>query len=518
LISEAVSLIVDATIRSLVLLVAFLVPASAGAVSAQERPAVAIRVAVSEMANLTYQLDCLAGLAHGSTPAYRELWTKELGWTTADDAALDRWRAARSPYSRPVPIVDTPSDGISYPDDLFAGGELDLGRRVRIAGLRARDTAGYASDIALLTLPVHAETLSATVEHFRPRFAAWWERVARPQLATFSEGLSRTIAKHQLDRFTASVARLYGIDPGARLAIEIHLVARPRFAGSSSYGEQVENYALVEVLDGERPEDRVDVVLHELFHYLYGRMPEARKLAIRRAFAASPDPASLATFNLFDEAIATALGNGLVLRAVKGEEALRAAMAQQGALYNDPFVERVAKRLLTPVAERLEKGSALDEPFVASYISEAGAALGPDRFSPLLALKMYSLAFESHELRSLHGPFANGVRPRLAGAAVGFGPEAREMFYSHAELSGAIFVTPAGLDGLKAWGPILGDGTLDRVRDLAGRHAAFVYGVRRGPRASIYLFVGRDAAALAPVVDEFARNHEPFAGLKFARP
>ena len=486
--------------------------------SPQEPSAVAIRVAVSEIANLTYQLDCLAGLTHGSAEAYRELWREELGWSREDDAALDRWRETRRRYVKTVDIAEAAPDGLAYPDDLFAPGTLDLGRRLRIAGYRAADVAAYRRDVALVTLATDAETLGGTLEHFRPRFGAWWQRSARPHLETFSAGLTRLVAEKRLDRLTASVARFYGVASDASLAIEIHLLARPRRAGPTTFGEQVENYALVEVLPGEQPEERVDVVFHELFHYLYGRMAEDRKLALRRAFIASPDPAALATFNVFDEAIATALGNGIVLERVKGDEALARAMSKEGSLYNDPFVERVAKRLLPFVEEKLAKGAALDEPFVATYVAEAGAALGEERGSPLLALKMYSLVFESHELRSLHGAFANAVRPRLAGASVGFGPESRELFLTRPEMSGAIFVTTAGLGGLRGWEAILGPATLDSARELASRHGAFVFAVRRGPRATVYLFVGRDAESLGHVVDLFGRNHEPFEGLRFARP
>jgi hypothetical protein len=102
--------------------------------------------------------------------------------------------------------------------------------------------------------------------------------------------------------------------------------------------------------------------------------------------------------------------------------------------------------------------------------------------------------------------------------SVGLDAELREQFEKYPQMSGIIVVGSNRLEVLAGWEPILGQKEIERVRALALEHPAFAYGVRRSPKAAIYLFVGRDAAALGQVIDRFVATNEPFEGVRFAEP
>lgn len=66
----------------------------------------------SELANLTFELDAMAGLSPADGEAYRALWARELRWDREDDWQLDRWKRARrtvAPESALAPVAWPPN-------------------------------------------------------------------------------------------------------------------------------------------------------------------------------------------------------------------------------------------------------------------------------------------------------------------------------------------------------------------------------------------------------------------------
>jgi hypothetical protein len=297
--------------------------------------------------------------------------------------------------------------------------------------------------------------------------------------------------------------------------VYVHLIARPKSQARGTFGTQIENHAVVEVLDGEKSENRVDVILHELYHYFYSLMPAARKAELTKAFVSAKDADSLAAYNLFDEALATAIGNGLVARKVKSESDFQKALAKENGFYNDFFIDRVGKELMPLAERRINEEKPIDGHFVAEYLQLTKKTLGDKMSSPLLALRTMPLVFEDLSLRPLVEKLVGLVRPRNTFATIGLDASSREYFQKYPDVSGVIILRSDKLQKLVGWEAIIGKETLPRLQELAAKHQAFSYGVRRSPKSVVYIFVGQDVAVLEKVITSFTASHVAFEGIRY---
>src|SRR5262245_9789648 len=98
------------------------------------------RVELSEIANLTYQLDCLGGLVNCVEEDYKALWDEKLLKTPEDRKQLEEWVALRKRYQikASLPVSEEAPAGGRH-------GEISLFVKQRIAGLQAADLTDYLS-------------------------------------------------------------------------------------------------------------------------------------------------------------------------------------------------------------------------------------------------------------------------------------------------------------------------------------------------------------------------------------
>lgn len=483
-----------------------------------EASSFSFQVKANEISNLAFQLDCLAG-GFGlpcSVEAYRELWQTQLNWSNEDEAQLARWRQLRQKYQKTIDFNDAKTAASRYPDDLaFSANKIFLNRKQVIAGLQSRTLEEYQSNAGLLVMPSDLSGFTEVILHFQPRFRSWWNGGAKKHLDSFAARLSEIIKQKSLVEFSARVAKFYGAQLPANHVIYFNLMARPVSKARGTFGTQIENHAIAEILEGEDPKNRVDVLLHELYHYFYSLMPTAEKAELTKVFVSSPDPDSLAAYNLFDEALATAIGNGLVARLVKSESDFQRDFNKEGGFYNDYFIDRAGKKLLPLVERRINEGQAIDAGFVAEYLRITKQTLGDTASSPLLALRFMPLVFEDLSQRPAVENLVKAVKPRQTFATVGFDAASREYFQRYSEISGVIILRADKLPQLAGWEGIIGKETLPRLQELAAKHQDFVYAARRSPKSKVYIFVGRDNAALEKIITSFTTSNTAFDGVRY---
>src|SRR5690606_28573909 len=117
-------------------------------------------------------------------------------------------------------------------------------------------------------------------------------------LASFLEGTAALFHAQRLDALGGRFASFYGVDT-ANAMVVLHLIARPAHE-SSTKGRQIERHAFVEVVQGDAPEKRIDVIMHELAHWFF-RMSPIRPTDV---FFADTDVRTLPAGSIFDEAVA----------------------------------------------------------------------------------------------------------------------------------------------------------------------------------------------------------------------
>jgi hypothetical protein len=466
----------------------------------------------SPVANVAYQLDSMAGLLRTPPPVFAQRYAEEPPGLTAEDrAAIDRWRATQLLHRHSVSVDDATFRATAYPLPIHH--VIELPKKLRQASLLADDLDGYAQRIALLTTPRHADALLGVLGRFLLRFQRWWDDRYAASIERFVRGFERLLDEHGLFAFINDVARFYGADVPARHPLHFHFIVRTDRNGEGLHGEQIESHAVVEHFSSQAPEGRIDVVLHELFHYLFASAPRARHEALIRAFAAAPPSHAWAAYNLLDEAIAAALGNGLVARAVRGREAFEAALREERSLYGHIAVDRLAKALV-PILERaiVSGRGALDERFVPAYLETARRTLGRALDAPALHLWTMALVTDP-ATRAPAARFAAAIEAR---SVFELGPvddpAASRALALHPHLSGAVFVQAADLRRLRGFAGLVDDRALAALERAAEARSSFVYGLRRSTKAHVFVVAGRTEADLDVAADRLRMAEASFDG------
>lgn len=480
-----------------------------------------IAIHVSDTAQLAYHLDCLAGLERCARARIEALWTEQLGWHQGDDDMLAAWSAIAQRYHTSIRLPPDPASADAPGDapGVFptAPRQIALRDKLRQAALLAGDVAAFHRHVSLLMAPADAARMSAALAHFAPRFAPWWQQQAGPTRA-FARDLAALLARADVAGWIADVASFYGVQLAGNPRVHVHLVMLPaRASADPAHGgtvaEQIENHSVLEVLPGEAAAARAPVLLHELCHFFYRSMDPAaheRMMATLLGSGRSSDPASgvaVGALHLLDESVAAALGNGVAAERIDPQRFQR-RMAQPRGLYDDAWIDPVAKALVPALARLLGRGETIDgSAFAAAYLAAYAAALGDRGHAPALRLRTAAVLLDvaAEGAGEDLDPILRALREHLGVAAMYASAPidaaaSHDALRAYPALSGLVAVRYAHLEQLASWQIPAQAGLLARLRGLAQQHRAFVYELRRSPRASVYIVAGRDAAAIAAAI------------------
>ncbi|UQA62767.1 hypothetical protein [Polyangium aurulentum] len=462
------------------------------------------------LANLVYQLDCMAGRHPCSRAAFESLWRNDLGWNDEDEAALADWRElrarfqgveARGPGATPAPPLPLPRT------------DRAASTRLAVAGLVARTPQEHIAQLGRITSPADARRVQAIADHFRPRFDAYWAREGRALCERSAEELASLFAREDLTAYIERAARFYEANLPEGTVLDFHLMARPPHR-SINAAHQLGSHAVVEVLEGEPAKDRAPVVVHELFHHLFAAAPDERLAALQRAFLDSNDPVAIPSHALLDEALATALGTAEVSRKLDPTH-YASLFAQPGGLYAEETIDRVAKALEPFVEARLAEGGTLHGPgFVEGYLAAVRAAY-PAGLPPIAHVRPLVAALEPAFWGAFEALDGISMASSLGGAAASDrldAPETMDMLASHRMWGAAFFVTPASLHRLARFTETLGDATLQAAAAEVRRGQPFVYAVQRSPGVYRFVFVAKDTATMGRLVRALSQQKTPFEG------
>lgn len=483
---------------------------------------VEIAIHVSDTAQLAYQLDCLAGLERCARARIEALWTEQLGWQQGDDDMLAAWSAIAQRYHTSIRLPPDPTDASAGAPGVFptAPRQIALRDKLRQAAFLAGDVAAYHRQVSLLMTPADAARMSAVLAHFAPRFAPWWQQQAGPTRA-FARDLAALLARPDVAGWIADAASFYGVQLAGNPRVHVHLVMLPASASADpahggTVAEQIENHSVLEVLPGEVAAARAPVLLHELCHFFYRSMdPDAHERMMATLLGPGSGSGSgpgsgvaVGALHLLDESVAAALGNGVAAERIDPQRFQR-RMAQPRGLYDDAWIDPVAKALVPALARLLGRGETIHgSAFAAAYLAAYAAALGDRGHAPALRLRtaavLLDIAAEGAGGEDLD-PILRALREHLGVAAMYASAPidaaaSREALHAYPALSGLIAVRYAHLEQLADWQIPAQAGLLARLRGLAQQHRAFVYELRRSPRASVYIVAGRDAAAIAAAI------------------
>ena len=307
---------------------------------------------VTRVASLVHFVDSLADTSGGkSVPAYRALWSARIGAPTeADRQALEAFRAARRSATAAARCNEP------------APGSVNAARgwptRFLYAMVDSRDLDSFLADIAPCLTPEESSGLAAALAQFEPGFDVFWREAS--WLPAFDRDFQEYLASGGLPLYLGEVARWFGVDPSEAPPPVISFVLLPAQGGT--HAQELGRRLLVEIRPRDAPTDQVSVVAHEESHYLFYQMAPDRRAALEaRALAAGPSGARV--WRLLQEAIPTALGQGLAVARLKPEE-FRPAMSW----YHIPEIDALAHVIYPMVREGVGSGRTIDGDFIESCV------------------------------------------------------------------------------------------------------------------------------------------------------
>jgi hypothetical protein len=461
-------------------------------------------VVTGELPNLVYQLDCVSGVIHAcSREAFEPTWKTSLLQDDADRAALAQWAAVHARYGGRVEFPSV------VPLPLGARAGVQLEGRLRLAGLLARSVDDFIARIDVLVHPNDRATLSAVVRRFEPRFRPVWQANAKGSKG-FAAELTQALGDGAVSSLVSRFRTFYDAQVPDDRPLPFVIVDRPEQGSSkSTHGEQIDGVSLLEVLPGEHAKARLDVALHELCHFFFFSARPQTLAAFQTQVLGSKVAGATAGYRLFDEAVATALGNGLAARAVNRPD-YEKRLARPLGFYNDPDIDRAAKAVMPFVEQWTLAGRSIgDEGFAEGYLgalaTEYGAGLSAPRLAmfDLMLFRDEAIAGDVHA--ALEARFHLNQLSMVSGGIDE--PDVRAWYVSH-EATTLFLLQPAHVKGLVALGVL----TEAEARALSSASRPVLFGKPRGAHERVVVLVASDLIAVSKGLDAVAAAKGPIEG------
>ena len=445
------------------------------------RPSAAARVELhvdlEERVNAVYHLACLAGTIGCTTDAFERFWKERLGWTDADQAALDLWRGTMlavtnaAPARPPAPLL--PNTARFHPPQVARTAVIVAAiETASIDGLRRR-SGGILDREA-------ATGVKRAVDHFERRVRSWFRATGR-RLVERRVGQIRDAARRR--RFADATARTAMFletelpDPD----VYLHVIAGPDPESTDSAATVFGNHFVVEVVDTTTADGIVEGAAHELTHYLYDRVPVDTHLALIDTFVTSAAQSAAGLYTYMNEAVAIA-SQALLEDPSDGT-------SDDDASYQHPYIAPLGAATVPLVRDAVARKTTLAEGFASSYIAAGTVALKEKLVQPQFVLAQVGLLLpdDSDAIRAAY--FQKMF------------PQASAQFRHERELDAFPDLNVIRFQRYDALGPP-GDG----IPGLAGlrEHRGFAYAWPRGRGARTYLLAGRDTEAIIDAIETLA--------------
>jgi hypothetical protein len=425
-----------------------------------------ITVNVARIGNLFYQLECLSGRLRCSQQAYRDHWAR-LGFDGVDDEAmLDRFAATLDVYETRAllrPRVDAGTEEVLPfgPEIVDIGPRstesLSLLSRIQLAAYGSADRNSLHERLSLLMHPRDVAAIGSAVEYFLPRFDRWWAAdQVTDSLEQFAGDLQRLVRTGTGD-FIGQVRTFFGFEDSARGGpIVVHLMSLPMEQAPTTNGAVIENHAVLEVLNGESAEQRVGVMVHEIVHYLFATASDKFHRERLEGVLRSGDPRASAAFGFMNEALATALGNGVLEARLRGDD-FTAYFEKEKSLYGLWVIDAAAKAIFPLVKDYIDAERPMDREFVDRYFALVVESLGPQLDTLDVRLRVSAFVASDNELDAA----ANGL-PRLLRINSQYGSNlaagdalADSVLFRHTYLNGFVLTTMQDRAAFEAFAPAI---------------------------------------------------------------
>lgn len=193
------------------------------------------------------------------------------------------------------------------------------------------------------------------------------------------------------------------------IPFDVSIFPIPAKSGNTSATPHANSLCVAILTGGQDPAGTMGVTMHEICHVLYDEQASDFQYRLDAFFKTSKSPYSAIAYSFFDEAVATALGNGYAYKHFSGKE-------DTTAWYNNPYIDGFSHALYPMVEEYLDNRKAIDSSFIERAIELFGKTYprSVEDFSVLLNnMYLYADAESSDErirLRATIGKYFSSSR------------------------------------------------------------------------------------------------------------
>lgn len=466
------------------------------------------RVAVKfgEIPNLTYQLDCVADLQiNCSRQNLGDLWTREFLKADEDRRMLKEWARLRDLYTKDVQLSEKPDANSP---------QINLFDKIRIAGFQSANVEDYAARLDLLTAPSDRASFERVVRYFEPRFKVWWQTEAIKSGDEFARQTDVLLRSPKISEPLKQFYNFYAPVLPADYEIGFNLFYIPGSIKESTNGQQLQNYSLAEFKLKEKPEQRIDVAVHELCHFFFENMTPESRAELEKRFSAAHRASAIPAYNLMNETLAAAFGNGIIARAVTKKAEFDKYFAAKKSFYNNDAIDRAAKAILPLLDERLKNKQTIhDAAFVNDYIFALEKAFGEDLLKPKLYLsEMFLFVDEKYGVS-----MRRDVRKTLETASL-YAAEANwtdenilDDYQNQPPLNSVFIVHPDNIGELSR-NKIISEAQTKQIQNEYDAKQQVLFSTTRAPFTYVYIVVARDADGAKKLIEKLA-NARQFQGI-----
>ncbi|MNK05489.1 hypothetical protein D3C87_233720 [compost metagenome] len=202
--------------------------------------------------------------------------------------------------------------------------------------------------------------LTACISEFTPIYN---ELIYNPNKEKFEKQLveiTKYSNEHQIETYFETGLVFYHSSWDHSIPFEIAFYPLPNSQGFTAQAF-CNNFISAIQTDLDSYKDLFSVMLHETYHIIYDEQSLEVKTAIDTYFKENKSTCSNYAYQLMNEALATALGNGYVYGKLNGE-------VDPGDWYNKKYINLMAKGIYPLVAEYIDQKKSIDQNFVDRYI------------------------------------------------------------------------------------------------------------------------------------------------------
>lgn len=218
-------------------------------------------------------------------------------------------------------------------------------------------------------------------------------------------------------------------------------------------------------------------------------------------------------YNLMNEALATAMGNGIASKVFMKKEAWEKYFAKSKSFYNNDEIDLAGKTIIRLIETWIsDKKTIYNREFVRQYITSLEKAFGPSLTAPKLYLS--ELFFQASG--QFEEPFRRYVNKQLKTSSMwasqGEWQPGMETFKKNPRLNSLFIVHPKEIDQLER-NEVLPGNEVKRLRAAFEQSGSVLYSFQRSKGVFIFVIIEKDYKSALKLVDLLAELKTGFNGI-----